>query len=168
MKLAKLSPEGFFVTSIPHTGTFFVRDSLLAGEESTAAHFWNQHLAECLDMMVTHRTIVPLRHPILVARSWKSRHRDLSALPALWAQMLLQIAPLEPAFLPLDSPSRDEWLGALNVRFGTAFETDWAIFRSADKVARVPLTDTETDHVVEMMVGMASFFNRWYESWPVE
>jgi len=165
-----ISADCFVVPTIPHTGTHFIRDHLLAGQEHYVQHLWPKSRVQLSQMATTYRTIVPLRHPILVARSWKSRDKDIRELPDYWYALIQYIDPHEPQYLPLDSPNRDGELACLNLRFGTSFKTDWPVMADDDsaKLARVPLTDSETEDVVEMMVAMADFFNRWYKDWPFE
>ncbi len=170
MSLPPLGPHGFLVPTIPHTGTHFIRDHLLAKQEHYVQHLWPKSRSILGQMAAVHQTIVPLRHPILVARSWKSRQKNIHELPDYWYALIQYIDPHRPSYLPLDSPHRDTWLKRLNNDLGTQLATDWPsmVDADSDKIARLPLTDAETDDVVEMMVAMADFFNRWYENWPFE
>lgn len=164
------TPACIVVPTIPHTGTHFIRDHLLSAHEHHVEHLWPLSRVTLAELAANHRTIVPLRHPMLVARTWKSQNKDIKELPDWWYALIQYIDPHEPAYLPLDSPQRDGFLQDLNRQLDTMLSTDWPVLPRYEGGLRprVPLTDAETEDVVEMMVGMAPFFNRWYEDWPFE
>ncbi len=168
----------WFVTSIPRSGTNFTRYHLLEGEKVLSMHFWAGYLQECLDLTKSRPTIIPLRHPLKVAGSWKNynvgyyathplviERWPLRNLPGLWGQLREDFAPLNPQFLPIDSPRREEHLEILNKNLGTEFKTDWPMIseRNVTICPRVELTDDERNSVCDMMDKDRGFFGQWYE-----
>ena len=77
-----------------------------------------------LPLIEDNLTIVPLRHPLLTAKSWTDRGHELGDLIAMWEVMAYDIDSLDPYYLPLDVPDREDYLTEL--RDMTGLDTDWA------------------------------------------
>ena len=101
--------------------------------------------------------IVPMRHPLTVAASWKARNEDLSLLPGQWAILKTEVDPYEPMYLPIDSPDRMNWLDTICRNIDRELQTDWPVVMSCNKSAT--LTDSERAAVVEVMAD--GFFGRF-------
>ena len=69
--------------------------------------------------------VVPIRHPVKVAESWKLRNYDLAALDEQWRTLVDVVAPHDPIYLPVDHPDRNLYLDVLNERMGLDLQTDW-------------------------------------------
>lgn len=78
-----------------------------------------------LPLIADNLTIVPLRHPYLTQKSWQDRGYDLADLIAMWEVMVFDIDPLEPYYLPIDVPDRDDYLQEINNKTKLRLETDW-------------------------------------------
>ena len=158
--------------SIPHTGTHFVRDRLLrpAGIDYIDRHIWPdpgryeslRHRVE--EYKRAGAIITPIRHPLAVAKSWKRRGRPINELAQWWRQLVKQIDPLGPYYLPLDSKLRDAALDKINRDLALNLDPlDWPVLR--DPTREYPpadLTDQERSLVLSEHYDPA-FFGRWYE-----
>ncbi len=159
--------DTIFVVSLPHTGTVFVYE--LLNRQAKIVHYWKNSKDEARQKAATRRTIVPLRHPLEVAQSWKSsellgkaRHMNLSILAGLWAGFIEHIDPLDPCYLPLDVPDRQDYLDTINERFDLALTTDWPVI-GHQQFGDVPLTGKEKADVLEQVEELSGFFGRFYQ-----
>jgi len=126
-----------FLASVYHTGTRFCRESLFSdfsfgphtiGEhpQATQIHIELAHIEPLQHWLNTaEHIVVPLRHPMLVAGSWKARGLDLVALDEQWRVFADVVMPSDPIYLPLDHPDRGLYLEILNQRMGLDLKTDW-------------------------------------------
>ena len=74
-------------------------------------------------LMSENPTVVPIRHPDLVATSWASRKMDLDVLSRQWDQMVLFT---DVIFLPVDSPKyREDQLHKIEDLAGVKLITSW-------------------------------------------
>lgn len=163
------------VASVYHTGTNFIFQHLLKGMTQVgiapdskyvkglprnsfarihcdlSQHVYLQWwLLRCL-------CVVPMRHPVSVAESWKARGRDLANLAIQWNILKTEVDPYEPMYLPIDSPDRMNWLDTISRNIDRELQTDWPVVMSCNKSAT--LTETEREAVVEVMDD--GFFDRF-------
>ena len=123
------------VPTIPHTGTHFMRDHLLAGHEIYCRHFYENELAKIMELMREHPAIIPMRKKAAVARSWERYGKDLDDFGGWsleqWFTVLDKVLmPFEPYILNIDKPGvRDEQLARINEELGLELVTDWPILR---------------------------------------
>ena len=161
--------------SVPHTGAGFVSRELLRHftKIGMAAHYEHDHgqisthldgyaIDQVANLMVlrNYPTIVPLRHPELVAISWKRRGEEVSDAIPYWQALIEVIDPLEPCYLRLDSEYRDADLDVINGRWGLNLETDWPIVNASTDAAK-PLDHRERDTVGSLMSEYRAFFARF-------
>ncbi len=165
--------------SVPHSGTHFVRYHLLKGFGSTlhAEHIWPGREHDLATMARKRPTIIPLRHPVSVAQSWKDRGnqaKKLGELRDFWARLIEYIDPHNPNYLPLDSPARAMYLDDFNNRHGYGLTTDWPIVRHPDgsdscpDYKREPLTKGEMNVALKVFMEFSQFFSRWYNPLPYD
>ena len=166
------------VASVHHTGTNFVWQHLLAGVPEVGMDYGrystyqppkngfvrihcdraqHEYLQWWLNRCVC---IVPLRHPISVAESWKARGKDLSELAGQWQILKNEVDPHDPMYLPVDSPERMNWLDTISRHVNQELQTGWPVVMSCHKSAQ--LTDDERASVLETMAD--GFFNRFYKA----
>ena len=163
------------LVSVWHTGTNFVFQHLFAGLAPVGMNHncylnghppnsglvrihcdFDQH--KYLPYWVSKfRCVVPLRHPLSVARSWKAREKNLKLLPVQWQVLKRDVAPHNPLYLPLDALDRQDWLDRINEALGMDLQTDWPVIMSCEKTAT--LTEAERDSVSEVMAD--GFFDRF-------
>lgn len=94
-------------------------------------------------------TIVPFRHPMSIAESWKKRGKPLSNLAVQYQIFREAVACNNPFYLPLDAPNREEYLDQIRKRIGMPIETSWPVIGSENSTAT--LTRVEEDQVRHMM-----------------
>lgn len=158
-------PAEILITSIPHTGTHFCRDHLLAGRSFHITHFiWEfeqpAHTEKICAWMAMLPTIIPMRHPLAVAVSWKRRMRPLEQLPLAFQTLELRLDPLKPLYLPLDTPKREAFLDEIEKAIGgDPLPRDWPVIRgNEEKLGPAELTDAEAELMADMIARRAPFF----------
>ena len=126
-----------FLASVYHCGTRFCRESLLSDfnfdphtigtcPQATHIHIEPAHFKSLQYWLnAAEHIVVPLRHPVLVAESWKARGLDLEALDEQWCTLADVVVPHDPIYLPVDHPDRCLYLEVLNQRIGLDLKTDW-------------------------------------------
>ena len=103
--------------------------------------------------------LVPIRHPMSVAESWKARGKvnRFSELAEQWMLLKKYISPHNPLYLPVDSPDRESWLEKIRIFLDSDIQTDWPVVMSSNKSAT--LTEAERATVLEVMAD--GFFDRF-------
>lgn len=132
--------RSILVASIPHTGTFFVLDSILKDYK------WQMFEVEPIPGCKMHRhlfqlgdedllstrvkqcfTIVPLREYAKVEETWQRNGMNIEVLKQSWDKLYTL---KDVHFLKIDSPDRDTELKRLSQVLGHSLTTDWAISNS--------------------------------------
>ena len=163
------------VASVHHTGTNFVWQNLLNGMTQVGmdhARYVNGSIPEhgftrihC-DLaqspylkfwLERGHGIWPLRHPLLVATSWRARDKSLETLAGQWQILKNKVDPYQPMYLPLDSPDRMNWLHTISRNIGQELQTDWPVVMSCNKNAE--LSENDRAAVIEVMAD--GFFDRF-------
>jgi hypothetical protein len=126
------------IASIRHTGSkLFVDDILKAPHQAnnqkpkSGVNFFT-HIdlhnplihARCFQ---EYPTIVTLRHPLLVATSWKKRKKEISEMCVLWYILAEMLDKYNPYYLPVDHKDRDSYLQKINEGLGLNLKTDWPL-----------------------------------------
>ena len=137
----------FFIASVHHTGTQFTeklfKDHGYAPTDKTPREnvgnshndFHRAHIADSVKTELKDwldqglPTIVPLRHPVEVAKSWKRRKKHLQQMRAQFQLLETLVAPYEPYYLPLDHPERDLYFKEIAL-LDPELATDWPIVAS--------------------------------------
>ena len=71
--------------------------------------------------------ILTMRHPLLVADSWRRRGRKVGEdFKAMWRN-LFSLQGEDTYWLPIDTPDRDRRLEALSTRLGVDLDDDWPV-----------------------------------------
>jgi len=88
-----------------------------------------EHIPSQLSLMlrlgVDNPMVIPLRHPKVVAESWKARGQEEKRMCADFRTLVEKLNPLNPYYLPIDSDRRQEFLDKINDGLGLNLETDW-------------------------------------------
>ena len=124
------------VPTVPHTGTHFMRDHLLAELECHVGHPYPADQEKFYELLEAgHPCIVPTRRPWDVLESW-IRHgkdpRDFGgySLPEWYDVQAGLVMDYDPLYLAIDDiVMRDEQLAMINNTLGTVLTTDWPIVR---------------------------------------
>jgi len=125
------------VPAVPHVGAHFMRQLLVGtGHQIHLEHPYPGAATERIrdHLLAGHPCIMPLRHPIRVAHSWKRYGKDLEdyagASFAQWWGVMGLVMPFDPYYLALDAPLvRDQQLANINNNLGLELATDWTPVR---------------------------------------
>jgi len=130
----------FTIPTIQHTGTKFL--AKLFGQIHWASFY---EKPECDDFLhvghltrnsidaikrLNHKIIIPLRHPYLVAESWRRRNKPLDELEENFHLLVDELDPLNPLYLPIDVDNRQDYLDQINDDLGLALVTEWGVENS--------------------------------------
>lgn len=128
------------VPTVPHTGTHFMRDHLLADVECYVRHphpLDEPKLRELLE--AGNPCLVPMRDRWEVTVSWIRHDKNPGnylgwSLPEWFEQLDALIWPYSPLILHIDDlAARDHELAIINNTLGLELETDWPIIRQPDE-----------------------------------
>lgn len=149
------------ITSVPHCGTHFAKQ-LFKGHEYNLSHTYPDQMERIVRLATEGPCIIPMRHPLSVALSWKQRGKDPNDAMPFWGRLIYQLDPLNPFYLPLDLDDRDAWLYALNDGLDMYLVTDWEIVRGAEpRDQNVFLESPEIARVEQMIETYAEFFGQF-------
>ena len=145
--------------SVQRTGTRFVQRILQqAGIKPAQLHAAQAHmdrieiwLEKCRDEGLP--IIIPLRHPISVAKSWRVRGEPLEAMFDQWALLAEIVDVSRPLFLPVDHPERDEFLREMSGQLNMDLQTRWKKYGSKPGSNDVVLTPVDTLAVQELIAN---------------
>ena len=123
------------VVSVQHTGTIFVLklfnnqyhqaklDEIPDRPSIHVGHISDKNIQAIKSLEVP--LIVPFRHPEYVAESWRRRGKCLGILKHAYMLLMEEIEPLNPYYLAVDSPKRENQLNEINESLGLRLKTDW-------------------------------------------
>ncbi len=159
-------------TSVPHTGSQFLFEYVLGDlgrvEEPSDGggfffrHISFQHAALIRSYAKKYPCIVPMRHPMKVALSYKKRRESLQPMFEGFRMLVTAIDPLKPYYLPIDVPDRQNWLDRINTDLGLELRTDWAVIGEHDPLGPPGrLCSTEIAWVEGLMEELSGFFGRF-------
>ena len=96
-------------------------------------------------------------------KSWADRNHEKSDLVGMWETMVFDIAPLEPFFLPLDVPDRQDYMDAINEATGLDLKTDWKPRGVRHNNSDLRHTDIEpTEKIEALCERIKPFIDRFY------
>ena len=169
------------VPTIRHSGSHFLVD--LLGYDINKTLPWGQahkatddslifdHISPykvdiMLPLIRDNLTVIPLRHPFVVAKSWIDRKKDLSELVAAWETLVYEIDPLEPYYLPLDVEDRQDYLDELNIDTGRSMVTDWTPQGVVQNNSALRHKDvTPPAEIYALCKRIKPFLDGFYASW---
>jgi len=110
--------------------------------------------------------IIPLRHPYIMEESYRRRGRIKT--PALiWAirNMIRVFKPLDPYWLPIDSPRRDSFLSVIERELDIELSHEWPLINSSGKTPFLAWDGLKPSKgIVELMEEEPNF---WYSLYPL-
>jgi hypothetical protein len=166
------------VPTIQHTGTGFVtkllikkfnhaslgdkyrdRDTVFIGHivKQEQVLFAKEKLKACI-------CIVPLRHPFVVWESWKRQgDTDFDYFRQGWMNLVEQIDPYNPYYLPLDVDDRKSYLDLINTQTGLELKTDWEPVDSVAGTFNLKYIDIRPDErLFDLVNNLRGFLDRFY------
>ena len=123
------------------------------------AHVGYVQLGELRRLAKQYPCLVPMRHPMSVALSYKARRENIEVMTDYFRRLVTAIDPLKPFYLPLDVPNRQHYLDLINDVTGLELTTDWHVHGSIGEQGKL----TGTDHPVmaDFMEELSGFFGRF-------
>ncbi|MBT8439714.1 MAG: hypothetical protein KJO91_08305 [Gammaproteobacteria bacterium] len=120
-----------------------------------------------LPLIADNLTVIPLRHPYLTAKSWDDRKKDRQDLIDSWLVLVEDIDPLQPFYLPLDVPDRQDYLDTLNAATGRDMATDWSPQGVVHNNQDLRHTDlTPSADILALCDRIGGFLSRFYKVPP--
>lgn len=176
-----------FIASVHHTGTQFTeklfKDAGFGPTDKAAVNGQNDyHRAHIADSVATELKdwlergfplVVPLRHPMEVAKSWLRRKKPIPQMVRQFELLVELVDPYKPMYLPLDHEFRERYLAAIRRECGTQIVTDWAVHASKREGGphKAQLTLPEPSAAdIELLVALAHtpLLNNFYpEPWEL-
>jgi len=166
----------FLLVSVPHTGTNFTLYMLRKGLGQPQdisrilcyGHLDRHKMEMLLEFARVAPTVVPLRHPAAVVRSWGWRYVNrpelYEELPGYYQRLVEDIDPLDPYYLPIDVEDRQVWLDKLSAGFGLPLVTQWKpVNRGKDKSEVYEDTQKDREVLKYLETEYAEFFSRFYD-----
>ena len=163
------SADSIVIPSIQHTGTKFVA-SMFDGycwkslnedwhERSVfVGHISPGQINNVKTKMLQHRAIVPLRHPFLVAESWKRRGKSIAELVDNFRLLVNEVDPLNPFYIAIDGEDREEHLSYINSQLDLNLKTDWSVVNSVSGTYNLNYKDLEADPIIVDLVDEIEVF----------
>lgn len=165
------------VSTIPHSGSRLLVDEILKTPWQALAnkpkpgfnyfeHIYTHNAPLHKMRMEQYSAIVTLRHPLLVASSWKQRGMDIGEMCVCWYILVEQLDKYEPLYLPIDAKDRDEYLNKINQKLGLDLQTDWPLVNSkfhTDKPIDLGEDQAQVDRLIS---NISDFLKRFYPRKP--
>lgn len=165
------------VPTVQHTGSYFVANHLFSDWPKHPIknaplehgvyfdHVW-PHKRQWWEELFeeTDAIIVPLRHPAVVAESWKRRGRPFREMCDQWRMMRDVIDAYEPSYLPLDVEDRQSYLDAINERYGLSLATSWPVIHSKRQTNEIDWrTFYPDDRTQDLVDELEPLIGRFYK-----
>ena len=110
-----------------------------------------------------HPIIIPFRHPFLIYESWIRRNKNIPDLIENIRLLVNEIDPLNPHYVPIDVPNKQNYLDKLNRDLDIDLITDWGIENSKKATYNLSYRDIKpTNDILALVDEIGPFLNRFY------
>lgn len=168
------------VISVPHTGTNFTMKlftdqgfkghSLMAISHSPWTLYQghvmkSSQINRALELAESMPLVIPMRHPYRVEESWRRRRKPVGEMVTSFQVLMERFVPLDPYFMPVDSPVRESALARLSAGLGVEFGTTWAVHGGETGTHDLALDDLAPSNAVrELVATMQPLISRFYNN----
>lgn len=165
------------IATIPHSGSKLLIDDILDVPHQpnnqtpidginffTHIHTYNAPLHQM--RFEQYPTIVALRHPLLVATSWKKRGKEVSEMCVLWYILVEMLDKYDPYYLPVDHKDRDLYLQKINEGLGLDLKTDWPMVNSKHNTLKPEDLGEDQEQVDRLCNNIKPFLQKIYPRKP--
>lgn len=169
---------GIVIPTVPHTGTMFavrlftdlgynqigLNDPQNREKVVRSGHIVRdgQYQAAVRHIKGGDPAVVPLRHPYLVAESWKRRDKPIDDMKIAYRR-LPELQALGAYFLPMDIDGRESYLEVLKAGTGLPVTTKWPVINSYHSTAGLRYTDVTPDaDMLAFSAEMGGFLEQFY------
>lgn len=156
-------PPVALILSIMHSGTHFIKDHLLK-DRPVKYH----HIGEEVDDMLRKaeaepNLLVPMRHPLATATTWKRRARPMDWMPECFELLATVVAALDVWYIPLDVSDRDSYIDAINSSLGWNMDpAGWPLIGHLPQHRTWELDEADRDILIPVLEKHSEFWMRWY------
>jgi hypothetical protein len=163
----------YTIPTIQHTGTKllanmfegFKRISFIEESEADNVLYLGHLTVNSIDNIkkLKNPIILPMRHPYLVAESWKRREKPLSDLVINFRLLINDIDKLDAMYLPIDVENKQDYLDEINEKLGLSLYSDWNVVNSKKQTYNLSYKELTPDPEMEDLVSdNKEFFERFY------
>jgi len=164
----------FAIPSIQHTGTKFVARMFKEYQWKSLNEEWHEpsifvgHISNGMlphvkSKLEQYQAVIPLRHPFLVAESWKRRGKPLPELVNNFRLLVNEVDKFEPCYLAIDSDDREEQLKFINLRLNLDLKTDWSVVNSVSGTYDLNRLYVKPEKIIlELVDEIGDFLNQFY------
>lgn len=163
--------------SIPHSGTRLLLDEILKTEwipintkpkegANYFSHIYTYNAPLHKMRMEQYPTIIVMRHPLLVATSWKKRGMDIGEMCIAWYILAEQLDQYNPYYLPVDHKDRDLYLQKINEGLGLDLKTDWPMVNSKHNTLKPEDLGEDQEQVDRLCNNIKPFLQKIYPRKP--
>ena len=159
----------FLVLSVEHSGTRFVKNTLLRGHSRAYHHLVPKHRQFISQLRDKHEfVLVPLRHPMEIARSWARRGMNLGHLALRFDMLRTMFEVKEPLWIPVDIEERDEYVEkAIKATGAKLTPAGWPRVGHERANEDYMMTEDEISTIMPAVERNLDFFERFYPN-PME
>lgn len=165
------------IATIPHTGSRLLVDEILGAKWQNLKykpvdgvnyfeHIYTHNTPLHKMRMEQYPSIVTLRHPQLVATSWKKRGLDIDEMCICWYILVEMLDKYEPYYLPVDSKDRDVYLDTISKGIGIDLKTDWPMTNSKHNTQKAEHLGEDQESVDKLCENIKPFLKRFYPRKP--
>jgi len=106
---------------------------------------------------------VPIRHPLSIARTWLRRGCRMEWLPEALELLATEMDPINPWYVPIDTPDRDSYIDRINSTLGWGLDpAGWPLVGHNPVNSQMDLSKDQRDLLQLVFEKHSEFFSRWY------
>ena len=166
------------IPTVPHTGTIFITKLFIEKDFTQIAlletpyqdktlfvgHIVKDGLTNrALELMKEYPAVIPLRHPYLVAESWKRRGKPVTDLVTAYKKLPELFDCLNPYYVPMDTEDRDDYLVQIEKGLGISLSHDWPIINSYQHTSDLNRDEIEPNElIIDLVSEIKPFLDRFY------
>jgi len=106
---------------------------------------------------------VPIRHPLSIARTWLRRGDHVKWLPIALELLATEMDPINPWYIPLDTPDRDSYIEEINLALGWGLDpAGWPLIGHNPVNSEQELQEEHRDLLKPVLRKYEEFFRRWH------
>jgi len=151
------------VLSVMHGGTQIVMHHLLKGRPIRYYHLGEEPEKMAMDIKALPNIFVPVRHPLSIARTWLRRGQRMEWLPEALELLATEMDPINPWYIPVDTPDRDSYVDSVNKALGWDLDpAGWPLIGHDPVNSERELQEEHISLLKPVLGKHEEFFRRWH------